>query len=74
MANDVARLARIRRWCATGEARRRRKDAGLSLMEVAEAIGVNLTTVHRWENGSHRPRRSAALRYLAALEQAGRVQ
>lgn len=73
MANDIERLATIRRWCTTGEARRRRLAAQLSLAEVAEACEVDYVTVQRWETGARRPRRTAALRYLDVLEQLARA-
>jgi DNA-binding transcriptional regulator YiaG len=60
--------------CANGEARLIRKTAGLSLGEVAAAIGSSSAVVARWETGKARPRKDAALRYgeflaeLASLE------
>lgn len=73
MADEVERLTQVRRMCITGEARRRRLDARLSVNELAAACGVSGLTVHRWETGSRRPRRDAALRYLNVLEKIARV-
>lgn len=68
MPNDIERLARARRICTSGEARKCRLDAKLSLREVAEACGVDTAAVHKWETGQRLPRREAALRYLAVIE------
>lgn len=68
MTTDVERLALARRMCTNGEARRRRMAAHLSLREVAQACGVDLATVQKWERGVRLPRQEAALRYLAVLE------
>jgi DNA-binding XRE family transcriptional regulator len=53
-----------------------RKAAGVTLREVAAALGVDPMTVWRWEQGGKRgtnPNRERAVRYralLAALEEA----
>jgi DNA-binding transcriptional regulator YiaG len=73
MANDAERLAKIRSMCRSGEARRRRLAAELSLSEVADSCGVQVATVHRWETGGRRPRREAGLRYLEVLESIARA-
>jgi DNA-binding transcriptional regulator YiaG len=62
-------LIRVRRLAQTGAARAIRRDAGLSLAEVADEASVHRTTVFRWETGSRKPRGEAALRYLAVLEE-----
>ncbi|HET6815294.1 MAG TPA: helix-turn-helix transcriptional regulator [Actinomycetota bacterium] len=58
----------IRRLQDTGQARRIRERAGVSVALLARAIGVQEATVWRWETGRSRPREDAALRWLAALE------
>lgn len=73
MATDIERLALVRRICSSGEARRRRITAQVSLREVAEACGVDPGAVHKWETGQRVPRQDAALRYLAVIEMIGRV-
>ncbi len=65
---ELERLATVRRLVATGEARRRRVAASLSLGEVAGACGVDSSTVSRWETGVRRPRGTAALRYGHVLD------
>jgi DNA-binding transcriptional regulator YiaG len=63
-----ARLAKVRRLAATGEARQIRQRAELSMSEIAAAVGVHEATVSQWERGKQRPRGEAALQYLAVLE------
>jgi transcriptional regulator with XRE-family HTH domain len=55
-----------------GVTRAIREEAGLSLAELADAIGVHRTSIHRWEKGSRRPSGSGALRYLQALDELSR--
>ncbi len=57
---------------ALGTARLIRVEAGLSLSELAQAVGVDRGTIWRWESGRRRPRGPAAERYLAALEELSR--
>lgn len=66
--SDVLRLAAARTAAATGEARRLRQDAHLSLADVAATCDVDQATVHRWECGKRRPSLPAALRYAILLE------
>ena len=54
---------------ASGEARRLRECAALSLEDVARAVGVNRSSVYRWEIGQTRPSRHEAIR-AGALYQA----
>jgi transcriptional regulator with XRE-family HTH domain len=37
-------------------ARRRRKEMGLSLAELGGLVGVDASTLHRWETGEFEPR------------------
>jgi DNA-binding transcriptional regulator YiaG len=62
-ATDLSDLARIRTLVRVGVARDVRIRAGLSLPEVADAVGVSPSTVWRWEHGQRVPRGDAALRY-----------
>jgi len=36
-----------------GALKRRRAELGLSLTEMARALGVNRMTVYKWEHGKH---------------------
>lgn len=65
---DLTSLTRVRGLCRSGAARAIRQSAGLSLSEVAEAVGVQPTTIQRWEVGQRSPRGEAAIRYLEQLD------
>lgn len=64
---DVVQLARARTLSANGEGRRIRVNKDLSLQEIADAVGVSLTTVQRWEVGTRRPTGAPALRWVDLL-------
>jgi transcriptional regulator with XRE-family HTH domain len=56
----------------SGEGRRIREAAGVSIRELADVLRKSPSTVARWERGETRPRADASERYeaaLAALEQ-----
>src|SRR5262249_2340366 len=65
--NDLWDLIEARRRARSGEGRRLRQAAGLSLRELAAQVGVDAATLDRWERGQARPRRAAALRYQRVL-------
>jgi transcriptional regulator with XRE-family HTH domain len=56
-------LVKVRRLVTSGAAKSVRKAAGLSLPEVAEAVGSNPSTIHRWENNERSPHGEPAIRY-----------
>jgi len=67
----VVELAAARRLAACGEAHRIREAAGLSLAEVAGAVGISIAALSRWETGHRRPSGAPAVawaRLLAKLE------
>jgi len=57
----------------SGEGRRIRERAALSIGEVAEATGVDPTTLARWETNRSVPRARAAMRWVDVLQEAGRT-
>jgi len=65
--SDLRELIDARRQAQSGEGRRLREAAQLSLRELASQIGVDAATLDRWERGQTRPRHAAALKYQAAL-------
>lgn len=65
---DLSRLARARELAATGEAKRIRVNARLTLSEFADACEVDTSTIWRWEVGRRSPRGAAAVRYARLLE------
>lgn len=60
-------ISLARKLAATGEARRLRQAAGLSLYDLARDLGVTAGTVSRWETGNRVPRGDAAARYAGLL-------
>jgi transcriptional regulator with XRE-family HTH domain len=72
--DDAVRLAVVRQALASGEARRRRQAAGLSLADVAGVIHVERATVGLWETGARVPRPAVALRYAELLHRLEQVQ
>lgn len=66
-SKDVLRLAAARTHAATGTGKAIRIQAGLSMAEVAKAVGVAEPTVWRWERGDHKPRGAAAIRWAELL-------
>jgi transcriptional regulator with XRE-family HTH domain len=66
--DDLLRLADVRLRARAGSARSLRLAAGLSLREVADDVGVAVSTLWRWENGERRPHGAAAIRYAAVLD------
>ena len=77
MSNEpasTAEVARVRSLFASGDARRLRESASLSLEDVARAVGVNRSSIYRWESGETRPSRDEAIRagaLFAALKRVG---
>ena len=65
---DQERLAKVRRLIMSGQAKELRIAGGLSLSETGEPVGVDASTVWRWENARRLPRGQTALRYLRVLE------
>jgi transcriptional regulator with XRE-family HTH domain len=68
-AKEILLLVAARRYAADGTGRAIRKSAGLSMAEVAEAVGVSEPTIWRWEERKHRPRGAAAIRWADLLQQ-----
>jgi DNA-binding transcriptional regulator YiaG len=56
-------LAEAREKAASGEAETLRLGAGFSQVETAQVLGVDSTTVSRWERQLRRPRGMAGVRY-----------
>ncbi|HKH88624.1 MAG TPA: helix-turn-helix transcriptional regulator [Acidimicrobiales bacterium] len=65
---DVSLLIRGRRLADDGRGRRLRERAGLSVSELAHALGVDVGTLSRWETGKAKPRPESALRWASACE------
>jgi transcriptional regulator with XRE-family HTH domain len=65
---DLPLLIRGRRLASDGRGRRLRERAGLSVSELAHALGVDVGTLSRWETGKAKPRPEAALRWATVCE------
>jgi DNA-binding transcriptional regulator YiaG len=70
VSTDVSKLIRARWLARSGEGRRIRERAGLSLREVADAVGVDPTTLARWEHDRSVPRSRAAQRWADVIAEA----
>jgi len=76
MPTTTARAARsaqdlvwVRRLVAAGQARAIRERCGLSQGEVARLLGVNASSVSRWEAALRQPQGATALAYAALLKE-----
>ncbi len=63
----------LARRAGDGPGRRLRLAAGLSLAEMGALVGVDASTVARWEKGLTYPRLAHALAYGSVLEQLSEV-
>ena len=71
-AEKALRIAKARQLARSGAGRMLREAAGLNGHELARAIGVDPSTIFRWESGERRPRGKWAIRYVEFLDQLGR--
>ena len=69
----LAELVRASRLPSLAERKRIRKAAGVSLQRMADAIGVNASSIHHWENDTHAPSMEHAAKYRALLEELARA-
>jgi DNA-binding transcriptional regulator YiaG len=60
---------RARSLAASGEGRRIRLEANVSLREMAPDVKAHWSTIARWETGETRPRGEAARRWVALLDE-----
>ena len=65
--SNIAVFISQRNAIVDGSAREIRRKAGLTLVDVANALGVSATTVGRWESGQRVPRPAPASRYIRLL-------
>lgn len=64
---DIQSIAKARRLAASGQGRTIRQAAGVTIRDIAEVIGVDVSTVSRWETGQRQPRGDNAAAYGAVL-------
>ena len=70
---DAVEIARVRQMARTGRAKEIRTRAGLTIVDLAEALDVSTTTIFRWERALCSPRADAALRYGRLLTDLGKL-
>ena len=66
-SRSVEQLIQARALITSGEARRIREAARLSLVTVARAVEADPSAIGRWERGERLPRGSAALKYAQLI-------
>lgn len=66
MSNLIV-IQEVRRLARSGEARKLRQRSRVSLREMASEIGVDPSSLSRWETGETAPRAEAAFRWATAL-------
>jgi transcriptional regulator with XRE-family HTH domain len=71
---ELVSLTRVRRLASTGEAQALRLGAGLSLREVAAAVGISHSNLWRWEAGQRTPRGRAALAWAVLLAELANLE
>lgn len=65
---DLIDIGRCRALARDGGAESIRLTAGITMTEMAEAVGVSPATIWRWEKGHRHPDRRSALKYLRVLD------
>jgi transcriptional regulator with XRE-family HTH domain len=68
---DEVLVSRVRRAFRSGEARRMREEAGLSIRELASLAKLPQASLQRWEAGGSSPRAEACVAWAKAMEQLG---
>ena len=66
---EAVQVVKARRVLASGEGREVRMRCGILLHEMADALGVSVPTVSKWERGERVPKSDHALAYLSLLNE-----
>ncbi|MEU7978320.1 helix-turn-helix transcriptional regulator [Micromonospora sp. NPDC049081] len=72
--SEIMLLVEAHKKARSGDAKRIRQQAGLTMSQVAAVVGVGESTVSRWEGGSRKPRGEHALKWAALLNELERAQ
>jgi DNA-binding transcriptional regulator YiaG len=67
--SEIMLLVEAHKKARSGDAKKIRQKAGLTMAQVAAVIGVGESTVSRWEGGSRKPRGEHALKWAALLNE-----
>jgi DNA-binding transcriptional regulator YiaG len=71
-ADETLELVRLRRLMKSGEAKRIREDAALSVRAASAGAGISAAGLWRWESGERVPTGGPALRYAGFLRRVAR--
>ena len=71
MEVDLLKVSRARQLLASGEGRKMREAARLSLRELADMIGIDHSSLARWETGESVPGRVPAQRWHDGMRSLG---
>lgn len=66
-STEIIHISRLRLLVKSGTASTIRLAAGVSMREAADAAGVSVSSIWRWEHGERVPHGQAALRYARLL-------
>lgn len=72
MTHDDATLADARGLVRSGQGRRARERAGVSLEELAAAVGVSVVELMAWELREREPEGAAAADYVRVVRRLSR--
>lgn len=64
----LVRIAWARKLARSGRARAIRQEAGITLGEVADRVGVTVSTICKWEAGQRKPTGEPAALYGELLD------
>lgn len=67
--SEIMLLVEAHKKARSGDAKKIRQQAGLTMAQVAAVVGVGESTVSRWEGGSRKPRGEHALKWAALLNE-----
>lgn len=70
---EILLVARARRLATSGDGMRIRTAADLSLSEVADAVGISVSALWRWEHGERAPRGAPAAAWARLLDELDQV-
>ena len=65
---NLKHIGEVRRAYASGEARQRRLQSGITQSEFAKAIGASTALISLWESGGRKPRGEFAVEAWDVLE------
>lgn len=67
--SEIMLLVEAHKRARSGEAKKIRQQAGLTMAQVAVVVGVDVSSVSKWESGSRKPRGEHAVKWAALLNE-----